>query len=279
MITEINKYEFHKVKHLTDSCQNIEVKAVAYGLNPGRIYVDDAENITAALIWIHGQSGFQLIGDSRSEPFLNELKEYMRERIEPELLNLHIHAVEIGVMDEAWEDVLRHISGKRDIPSDIQHVFKLNPNLISQQAPLDICDSQDEKVRILRIDEVLLGEKRYNNSPFLMDKISHFWTTIDDFLQHGFGYIAVHNDDIASVCLSAFIADQTHAVDIETVEVYRRRNYGAMVAKAFVEECGRVGIHPYWDCSPDNAGSIRLAQGVGMSLDFNYRVYWYDLST
>lgn len=52
-----------------------------------------------------------------------------------------------------------------------------------------------------------------------------------------------------------------------------------MVAKAFVEECGRVGIHPYWDCSPDNAGSIRLAQGMGMSLDFNYRVYWYDLST
>lgn len=89
----------------------------------------------------------------------------------------------------------------------------------------------------------------------------------------------MHNDDIASVCFSAFIADQTHAVDIETVEVYRRRNYGAMVAKAFVEECSRVGIHPYWDCSPDNAGSIHLAQGVGMSLDFNYRVYWYDLST
>ncbi|ETT38107.1 GCN5-like N-acetyltransferase [Paenibacillus sp. FSL R5-192] len=279
MITEINKHDFHKVKHLTDSCKNIEVKAVAYGLNPGRIYVDDAENITAALIWVHGQSGFQLIGDSRSEPFLNELKEYMRERIEPELLDLHMHAVEIGVVDEAWEDVLQHISGKRDISSDIQHVFKLNPNSISQQVPLDICASQDEEVRILRIDEVLLGEKRYNNSPFLKDKISHFWTTIDDFLQHGFGYIAVHNDDIASVCLSAFIADQTHAVDIETVEVYRRRNYGAMVAKAFVEECGRVGIHPYWDCSPDNAGSIRLAQGVGMSLDFNYRVYWYDLST
>lgn len=50
MITEINKHDFHKVKHLTDSCQNIEVKAVASGLNPGRIYVDDAENITAALI-------------------------------------------------------------------------------------------------------------------------------------------------------------------------------------------------------------------------------------
>ncbi|WP_145320042.1 GNAT family N-acetyltransferase [Paenibacillus xylanexedens] len=278
MITEIDKHDFHKVKHLTDSCQNIEVKAVVSGLNPGRIYVDDAENITAALIWVHGQSGFQLIGDSRSGPFLNELKEFMHERIEPELLSLHIHAVEIGVVDDAWEDVLQHISGRREISSDIQHVFQLNPDPINHQVPIDICAFQDEEVRILRIDQVLSGEKRYNNSTFLKDKISHFWTTIDDFLQHGFGYIAVHNDEITSVCFSAFIADQTHAVDIETVEVYRRRNYGGMVAKAFVEECSRVDVHPYWDCSPDNAGSIRLAQSVGMSLDFNYKVYWYDLS-
>lgn len=149
MITEINKHDFHKVKHLTDSCPNIEVKAVASGLNPGRIYVDDAENITAALIWIHGQSGFQLIGDSRSEPFLSELKEYMRERIEPELLNLHIHAVEIGVVDETWEDIFQHISGKREFSSDNQLVFKLNPDPKSHQVPLDIYASQDEEVRIL----------------------------------------------------------------------------------------------------------------------------------
>jgi hypothetical protein len=169
MITEINKHEFHKVKDLTESCQNIEVKAVVSGLNPGRIFVDDAENITAALIWVHGQSGFQLIGDSRSGLFLNELKEFMHERIEPELLSLHIHAVEIGVVDEAWEDVLQHISGKREISSDIQHVFKLNPDPINHQAPIDIYAFQDEEVRILRIDQVLSGEKRYNNSTFLKD--------------------------------------------------------------------------------------------------------------
>ena len=69
MITELNQLEFDKVKHLTDSCRNIEVRAVVSGLNPGRIYVDDATNITAALIWIQGHSGFQLIGDAKSIPF------------------------------------------------------------------------------------------------------------------------------------------------------------------------------------------------------------------
>lgn len=45
MISELNQLEFDKVKHLTDSCRNIEVRAVMSGLNPGRIYVDDATNL------------------------------------------------------------------------------------------------------------------------------------------------------------------------------------------------------------------------------------------
>ncbi|WP_440117811.1 GNAT family N-acetyltransferase [Paenibacillus sp. QZ-Y1] len=283
MITELNKNEFYKIKHITDSCSNIEVKAVASGLNPGRIYVDDATNITAALFWIKGQDGFQLIGNAQSEPFLNELKEFMMEHIEPQLSDLHIHAVEIGVVDESWEDVLQHIPAKREVFSDIQHVFQLDSGAdltehLSHPAIHEGNPSPDEVVRILRIDEVLLKAEKFNNLSFLKDKISSFWNSMDDFLEHGFGYIAVHGQDIASVCFSAFIADQTHAIDIETIEAYRRRNYGVLVAQAYAAECRRTGIHPYWDCSPDNAGSIRLAQGIGMSLDFNYKVYWYNIT-
>lgn len=40
MISELKKHEFYKVMHFTDFNSNIEVKAVASGLNPGRIYVD-----------------------------------------------------------------------------------------------------------------------------------------------------------------------------------------------------------------------------------------------
>lgn len=45
-----------------------------------------------------------------------------------------------------------------------------------------------------------------------------------------------------------------------------------------MNKCNDRGIRPYWDCSPDNIGSIRLAQGAGLSLDFNYQVYWYSIS-
>ena len=282
MITELNQIEFDKVKHLTDSCRNIEVRAVVSGLNPGRIYVDDATNITAALIWIQGHSGFQLIGDAKSIPFRNELHGWMRKHIEPELLHLHIQSVEIGVSDGDWEEVIEHMSGSRELAGDIQHVFipsSVNGwiNTISQPACSSAYTSQYENVRVLSIEEALLEEKTLNQLSFLKDKISHFWTTAEDFLKYGFGYIAVHNDDIASVCLSAFVADEMHAIDIETIEVYRKRNYGALVVHAYAEECKSRGVHPYWDCSPSNTGSIRLAKSIGLSLDFRYKVYWFDL--
>lgn len=206
----------------------------------------------------------------------------MKKHIEPELLNLHMQSVEIGVTDGDWEGVIHHMSGSRDVDGDVQHVFLPSSvkgwiNTLSQPACSSLYTSQYENVRVLSIDEALLEEKVLNQLSFLKDKISHFWTTVDDFLKYGFGYIAVHNDDIASVCLSAFVADEMHAIDIETIEVYRRRNYGALVVRAYAEECKSRGVHPYWDCSPSNTGSIRLAKSMGLSLDFNYKVYWYDL--
>lgn len=42
---------------------------------------------------------------------------------------------------------------------------------------------------------------------------------------------------MVSLCFSAFVVDKTHAIDIETLEEHKRRNYGAAVAQAFVQEC------------------------------------------
>ncbi|MNP65067.1 GNAT acetyltransferase [compost metagenome] len=80
------------------------------------------------------------------------------------------------------------------------------------------------------------------------------------------------------MCYSGFVEGRTHAIDIETTEEFRKNSYASQVAQAFVRECRERGIQPYWDCSPDNAGSIALAKGVGLSLDFNYPIFWYNLA-
>ncbi|KQY84052.1 acyl-CoA thioesterase [Paenibacillus sp. Root52] len=287
MITELQRQDFDKVQHIINTCSTLEVRAVVSGYNPGRIYVDDISNITAALVWIQGQSGFQLIGDPQSEPFMKELPAFMTTHIEPEIAELTLDSVEIGVQDERWEEVLRNMADKRELSSDNQHVYGFHSPrgtervAGNEETDADVQHLERNAVQLVRVDSALIHNRKFGNSSFVADKITHFWDTADDFLQHGFGYMLVHerNNEIMSICLSGFVAGQTHAIDIETVEAYRNRGYAAVVAKAFVEECRREGLQPYWDCSPDNTGSVRLAERVGMVFDFDYSVYWYPLSS
>lgn len=131
---------------------------------------------------------------------------------------------------------------------------------------------------IHKIDADLLESRRLENHSFVEKKILCFWDSLDIFLDQGFGYFVELDNHVVSLCLSAFVADHTHAIDIETLEGYRRKNYGAAVANAFVQECTQSGIHPYWDCTPENTGSIRIAQTIGMSYDFDYQIFWCGLS-
>ncbi|MCT1399447.1 GNAT family N-acetyltransferase [Paenibacillus sp. p3-SID867] len=270
MITELNKSEFYKIRHITDKCKNIEVRAVVSGNNPGGVYVDHPTEPTAALIWIEGQKGFQIVGDAQSTTFITELAEYMRNHIEPKLQEQDINWVEIGLDPDPWDKTIQNIFQERRISSDTQHVFTLRGK------PQHI-EFQDSVVNIQPINREVLKSKRLENHSFLEKKILRFWDSIDSFLEQGFGYFVEDNHNVVSLCFSAFVVDKTHAIDIETLEEHKRRNYGAAVAQAFVQECLQKGIRPYWDCTPENTGSIRLAEKVGMTPDFDYQISWYGL--
>lgn len=273
MITELHKQDFYKIRHITDQCQNLEARAVVNGNNPGKVYADHPSEPTAALIWIQGQKGFQLVGDVQSQSFLNNLNGCIKIHIEPELQKQNIYVVEIGAEKTTWDQTIREMFANRNISSDIQHVFSTRVGESSQPLPTLFKNNQG---MVRRLDRELLESKRLDNYSFVEKKIANFWDSTDAFLQNGFGYYVEHQNKAVSLCFSAFVADQQHAIDVETLEEYRQRNYGAAVAKAFIQECMQRGINPYWDCTPDNTGSIRLAQTVGLAHSFDYQIYWYD---
>jgi len=272
MITELNKQDFYTIKHLTDPCNNIEVRAVVNGNSPGWVYVDHLTGPTAAVVWIQGQEGFHIIGDARSESFRTGLEAYMTQHIEPRLQKLGVNWVEISGETDSWTDTLQEIFTTRDISSDIQHVFTLRGNS-------DTSEYIEDKIMIRRIDENLLNSRRLDNHSFLEEKINRFWNSMDTFLQVGFGYIVEHNNNVVSACFSSFVDDQTHAIDIETLEGYKRNKYGTAVARAFIDECKQRGISPYWDCSPENMGSISVAGSLGLTPYFDYKIFWYECRT
>ena len=272
MITKLDKQEFYKVQPITDQCRNIEVRAVVNGMNPGSVYVDQGTDVTAAMIWIQGQSGFHMVGDPQSESFLTYLETYMINEIEPRLKKLNIDAVEISVENDRWAETLQTIFKKRNLLNDNQYVFEMTDNEAKQSS------NHVQDTLIHRIDRDLLESRGLENKPFLEQKITSFWESKEGFLQHGFGYIAEHNHNVISVCFSAFVDGHTHAVDIETLAEYRNQHVGTAVAYAFIEECKRKGVKPYWDCMPENMGSVRLAKKMGMSLSFDYQIFWYDIT-
>lgn len=244
------------------------------GNNPGRVYVDRETEPTAALIWIQGQQGFQLIGDPQSVGFLTGLNDFMITHIEPLLMKQHISVVEIGADLETWDKTIHTIFNNRNVLSDIQHVFCPESKLPTRKLDLP----KPNPPGIHRINRELLESRRLDNHSFLEKKLLHFWDSNEAFLQQGLGYYVEENNNLVSLCLSAYVADQTHAIDIETVEGYRRRNYGVQAATAYARECIQKGIQPYWDCSPDNTGSIRIAEAIGMVPDFDYRIFWYGIA-
>lgn len=272
MITELNKQDFYKVRHLTDKCRNIEPKAIVNGMNPGRVYADHPEKPGAVLIWTEGQQGFQIVGDAQSLVFTESLGEYMRKYIEPKLKEQGVNYVEIGADKDTWDDTLQTIFRNRDLSAANQHVFGLRENWEVGAAPV-----LTDAVSIRKMDAELLKSGGLTNHTFLEEKILHFWDTVDTFLEQGLGYLAERDNHVVSVCFSAFIAGQTHAIDIGTLEGYRRSNYGTAVAHALVQEYIQRGIEPYWDCTPENTGSKRIAEAVGLAHDFDYRIFWYGI--
>ncbi|OAB36702.1 acyl-CoA thioesterase [Paenibacillus macquariensis subsp. defensor] len=270
MISELNIQDFYTIKHLTDPCNNIEVRAVVNGNNPGWVYVDHLTEPTAVLVWIQGQEGFHIVGDEHSEPFRIGLEAYMTQHIEPRLQKLGVNWVEISGETQLWGQTIQEIFTSRDISSDIQHVFTLKGNIDTSEFMVE------DKIMIRRIDANLLNSRRLDNHSFLEEKINRFWDSVDAFLQLGFGYIVEHNNNVVSACFSAFVDKEIHAIDIETLEGYKRNKYGTAVAKAFMEECKQKGISPYWDCSPENTGSITVAKSLGLTPYCDYKIFWYE---
>lgn len=271
MITELERHDLHKIDHLIPSCPNIEARAVMRGTNPGAVYADCPDHPAAALIWIEGQQGFQLVEDPRSLTFREGLENYMDTHIEPRLKKRHLESVEIGAETGVWDQALTSIFHRRDLSTDTQHVFGWKT--YSHTLPL-----QDTPFTVRSIDAELLRPGTLRNLAFLEQKIRSFWDSTDSFLRQGLGYAAERDGQTVSVCLSAFVADGTHAADLETLEPYRRSGFGAVVAGHFVQTCLQKSIRPYWDCSPDNTGSIRIARLSGLAPLFDYRIFLYGLS-
>ncbi|MDQ0229133.1 GNAT family N-acetyltransferase [Metabacillus malikii] len=275
MIIELERSEFYKCKPLLFEQGSLEPKAVVEGVNPGRIFVDDLVTPTTGLIWLGNNDGFYFIGNEHNEAFNNELNQFVDTVIIPEARKVGLAWFEGIGHHPKWDDVIQKVFGNRLLGSWNQKVYMLE----TTDWKVDIDPDIEAGYQIVRIDESLLkNNDTFKNIEFLDFKIRECWETVEEFfLNGGIGYCAVYKNEIVSVCLSSFIVDDVHCIDIETLNEHQGKKLAQTLAKSFVKECLANNKIPYWDCMELNKPSIAVAEKVGFKNVLNYKGYDFML--
>jgi RimJ/RimL family protein N-acetyltransferase len=80
-----------------------------------------------------------------------------------------------------------------------------------------------------------------------------------------------------SLCYAAAVADGLAEVDVVTSAEFRGRGLAGVVTREFIKECLRRGVAPTWDCFDYNAGSVKLAEGLGFVEARRYDFYSFNV--
>lgn len=94
LIFELDSRNFYKCNDLINRDGQLEVKAIVDGVNPGRIFVDDADSPNSGLIWLGNNDGFFFIGNEENERFNHEINNFIDHFIIPEAKKVHLNCFE-----------------------------------------------------------------------------------------------------------------------------------------------------------------------------------------
>ena len=133
--------------------------------------------------------------------------------------------------------------------------------------------------QIARVDAALLAAQGKRLPKHITDSIRIGWQNEANFLQNGFGFAALHHDQIVCWCLADVTVGTACEIGIQTVPSHQRRGLATAVTAATVEFCQQAGFkHIGWHCGADNPGSIGTAVNAGFVLErpYNFYEFHYD---
>jgi GNAT superfamily N-acetyltransferase len=243
-IYELPSALFHRCKPLYAQApfDQPAYDAVFEGVQPGRIFVDDADAPTAALMCRTYE--YYVAGTP-----VPAMRTFIKDA--PEEAGVFKHLYGYTPVGEAWVSALLE-----DAPLEVigRLNFQWDMGKPAPAAPVP------DRARVVPIDlklaemvDVALG------IPFL--QLS--WNDRQLFVERGFGYCALQGDELASAIYAIAMSSTGVIVGIDTIEKFQRQGYGSAVSAAFIREALRRGIQPIWDTDDGNFRSAAMAQKLG----------------
>lgn len=248
-----------------------EINALLLGYYPCWIFTDNTSDISTALIYSKSLQGFYLVGDESNDEFINLLPVTLNEVIIPRLKKKHVDCFEFSCSHQGWISVFARIFKNIEIGISLQNIYSF-----CQREKGDEDVELSDTFGVFKIDHDLLA-KKINNIDFLYSKINLFWNSVELFLDNGIGFCLVDSNEIVSICISGFVYNDKHCVDIETLPHQRNKGYASMLVKRYLKELNTRNLIPSWECMDKNIISKHLAEKHGFCLKEQYKLYCFNI--
>jgi GNAT acetyltransferase len=269
MISELNKSDYYKCEKFLHEKSLLEAKAVIDGKHPGRLFVDDVNAPASGVVWLGSNNGFIFVGKEDNEGFNVEIKEFFNTVIKTDYEKVGYTVFEAIGYHSKWNETIIKVFRENAVGYN-QKVYELQKKHYRKDKDPVI----EPGYEVMKVTKDTFNAP-YENIDFLQSKILGFWSSFDQFLNEGVGYIAVFDEQIVSICFSGVVAGDVHGIDIETLAHHQGKKLALKVAHSFVKDCLENQITPYWDCMESNKPSVSVAENIGFKNTFNY--IWYKV--
>lgn len=270
MLHQLTVHEYGKASDLFAelAAYNLYITAVLRGDSPGRVYTDNREAPTAA--FAVSIDGCYLVGDPYNDAFnealRNELDKtlFAGDRVNPDDAQITVH---LG--SDEWEETLADLMEDWCWPPLVElHHHYLCHTLPTERHPLP------EGYTLARLDAALWEQQGEHLPPAIANSIRIGWQRAANFLAHGFGFCALHGEEIVCWCLADCVSADAAEIGIETAPAHRQRGLATAVTQATLAHCFAQGITQIgWHCHADNAASVQTAMRAGFQFEREYVRY------
>jgi RimJ/RimL family protein N-acetyltransferase len=216
--------------------------AVFEGIQPGRLFVDDADAPSAAIMC---RTYDYFIAGTPDSPLRTFIKDA------PEEADVFRHLYGYVPLNEAWVKALLEDTTLLVIP---RRNFQWDANKPAPDFPLP------DGGRFETVDQALAERL---DKTFDVPLLRIFWGSYEALLERGFAVCALRDDALASVIFALATSSSGVIVGVDTFPPFRRQGYGAAVSAAFIHEALARSLQPVWDCDGENLPSAAMAQRLG----------------
>ena len=252
---ELRKGEINYITPFIKEFRDVELSALVEGKMIGKAWVDNKEKPSTAIVSI--ADFLFLLGSNYDKDEEECIKDLIKQYKGKLIVN----------NDKCW-DLFIEKNFKKEHKKHIRYAIKRESDVFDREKFKGFIEYVEQEFCILKIDE-----KNYNKvlqDDFMADCCSNF-SSLEDFLDNGIGYVIIHEDEIISGASSYSYCSGIIDITIGTKRNYRKKGLALGCASKVILECLDKNIYPKWDAS--NLESVALAEKLGYHFDKEYYVY------